>query len=164
METGVGAAGHIGVGRASELARSVPTVCPFSGLSFKVCLGTLAPGYYLVTAYNNPGQWTLDARYWTVKWPGAGAGAELGYQWQAKYRWRPEFQFGLQGFRRTRSLARLVAAPEPVAPGRAGAVWQPAVGRRAAVAVPGGLPPGLGQRPQREHVFAAPAPGVLTAR
>lgn len=85
-------------GRASELARSVPTACPFSGLSFKVCLGTLAPGYYLVTAYNNPGQWTLDARYWTVKWPGAGAGAELRYQWQAKYRWRPEFQFGLQGF------------------------------------------------------------------
>lgn len=24
--------------------------------------------------------------------------AELGYQWQAKYRWRPEFEFGAQGF------------------------------------------------------------------
>lgn len=24
--------------------------------------------------------------------------AELGYQWQLKYRWRPEFEFGLQGF------------------------------------------------------------------
>jgi hypothetical protein len=23
---------------------------------------------------------------------------ELGYQWQVKYRWRPEFEFGLQGF------------------------------------------------------------------
>ena len=23
---------------------------------------------------------------------------ELGYQWQAKYRWKPEFEFGLQGF------------------------------------------------------------------
>lgn len=24
--------------------------------------------------------------------------AELGYQWQLKYRWRPEFEFGVQGF------------------------------------------------------------------
>ena len=24
--------------------------------------------------------------------------AELGYQWQVKYRWRPEFEFGLQGY------------------------------------------------------------------
>jgi hypothetical protein len=24
--------------------------------------------------------------------------AELGYQWQLKYRWRPAFEFGLQGF------------------------------------------------------------------
>lgn len=24
--------------------------------------------------------------------------AELGYQWQVKYRWRPAFEFGLQGF------------------------------------------------------------------
>ena len=24
--------------------------------------------------------------------------AELGYQWQLKYRWRPSFEFGLQGF------------------------------------------------------------------
>jgi hypothetical protein len=24
--------------------------------------------------------------------------AELGYQWQARYRWRPEFEFGAQGF------------------------------------------------------------------
>lgn len=23
---------------------------------------------------------------------------EIGYQWQAKYRWKPEFEFGLQGF------------------------------------------------------------------
>jgi hypothetical protein len=26
------------------------------------------------------------------------ASAELGYQWQLKYRWRPELEFGLQGF------------------------------------------------------------------
>jgi hypothetical protein len=26
---------------------------------------------------------------------------EFGYQWQAKYRWRPEFEFGLQGFGET---------------------------------------------------------------
>jgi len=24
--------------------------------------------------------------------------SRTGYQWQAKYRWRPEFEFGLQGF------------------------------------------------------------------
>jgi len=24
--------------------------------------------------------------------------AELGYQWQIKYRWRPKFEFGAQGF------------------------------------------------------------------
>ena len=24
--------------------------------------------------------------------------AELGYQWQVRYRWRPEFEFGVQGF------------------------------------------------------------------
>ena len=30
---------------------------------------------------------------------GASVGdAELGYQWQLKYRWRPELEFGLQGF------------------------------------------------------------------
>ena len=28
----------------------------------------------------------------------APARAELGYQWQARYRWRPEFEFGAQGF------------------------------------------------------------------
>jgi hypothetical protein len=26
---------------------------------------------------------------------------EFGYQWQAKYRWKPEFEFGLQGFGET---------------------------------------------------------------
>jgi hypothetical protein len=28
----------------------------------------------------------------------AGGDAELGYQWQVKYRWRPELEVGLQGF------------------------------------------------------------------
>ena len=28
----------------------------------------------------------------------AGNGTTVGYQWQAKYRWHPEFEFGLQGF------------------------------------------------------------------
>jgi hypothetical protein len=27
-----------------------------------------------------------------------GGKAELGYEWQVKYRWRPQFQFGAQGF------------------------------------------------------------------
>jgi hypothetical protein len=27
-----------------------------------------------------------------------GGKAELGYQWQLKYRWRPSFEFGVQGF------------------------------------------------------------------
>jgi len=29
---------------------------------------------------------------------GAAHSTEFGYQWQAKYRWRPEFEWGLQGF------------------------------------------------------------------
>lgn len=29
---------------------------------------------------------------------GVAHATEIGYQWQAKYRWRPEFEFGLQGF------------------------------------------------------------------
>jgi hypothetical protein len=28
----------------------------------------------------------------------AAAGAQLEYQWQAKYRWQPRLEFGLQGF------------------------------------------------------------------
>jgi hypothetical protein len=28
----------------------------------------------------------------------AAGPAELGYQWQVKYRWKPEFEYGLQGF------------------------------------------------------------------
>jgi hypothetical protein len=30
--------------------------------------------------------------------------AELSYQWQAKYRWKPEFEFGMQGFGDTGSF------------------------------------------------------------
>lgn len=31
--------------------------------------------------------------------------AELGYQWQLKYRWKPEFEFGVQGFGEVGPLA-----------------------------------------------------------
>lgn len=37
----------------------------------------------------------LLARHYRSSGPQA---TELGYQWQAKYRWRPEFEFGAQGF------------------------------------------------------------------
>ncbi|EJE51276.1 hypothetical protein PMI14_04016 [Acidovorax sp. CF316] len=47
------------------------------------------PGYYVVTAYSNPGVRTLDFRYWTVasrgsalaKWP------EVGLGWNVNSRW-----------------------------------------------------------------------------
>jgi len=50
------------------------------------------PGYYVVTAYSNPGLRTIDFRYWTVasrgsaltKWP------EVGLGWNVNSRWYTE--------------------------------------------------------------------------
>ena len=53
-------------------------------------LGALAdPGYYVVTAYDNEGQRTVDVRYWTVKtagepatrWPEVGIGYGVTSRW-----------------------------------------------------------------------------------
>jgi hypothetical protein len=50
------------------------------------------PGYYVVTAYSDPGVRTVDFRYWTVKrkgrpemiWP------EVGFGWNVNSRWHTE--------------------------------------------------------------------------
>lgn len=47
------------------------------------------PGYYVVTVYDDPGVWTADFRYWTVKrpdrpariWPEVGLGVNVGGRW-----------------------------------------------------------------------------------
>ena len=84
------------------------------------------PGHYLVSVYENEGEKSIDFRYWNVKfpgrpetiWPEIGFGygvtkrwytertfgsaevqpTQLKYQWQVKYRYKPMFEFGLQGF------------------------------------------------------------------
>jgi hypothetical protein len=56
------------------------------------CYGVAAladPGYYVVTAYDNPGVRTIDFRYWTVKqpgqseviWPEIGLGLNVNGRW-----------------------------------------------------------------------------------
>jgi hypothetical protein len=55
--------------------------------------GALAdPGYYVVTAYDNEGQRTLDLRYWTVKTPGEPATLwpEVGFGYGVTSRWYTE--------------------------------------------------------------------------
>jgi hypothetical protein len=50
------------------------------------------PGYYVVTAYDNDGLRTVDARYWTVKPPHAGATVwpEIGLGYGISSRWYSE--------------------------------------------------------------------------
>lgn len=50
------------------------------------------PGYYVVTAYDNEGQRTLDMRYWTVKSPGSPAvlWPEVGVGYGVSSRWYTE--------------------------------------------------------------------------
>ena len=50
------------------------------------------PGYYVVTAYDNEGQRTIDLRYWTVKTPGEAATLwpEIGFGYGVTSRWHTE--------------------------------------------------------------------------
>ena len=50
------------------------------------------PGYYVVTAYDNEGQRTIDLRYWTVKKPGKAATLwpEVGVGYGVTSRWHTE--------------------------------------------------------------------------
>jgi hypothetical protein len=50
------------------------------------------PGYYVVTAYPNEGQRTLDSRYWTTKFPGIPEiiWPELGFGYNVTGRWYTE--------------------------------------------------------------------------
>ena len=61
------------------------------------------PGYYVVTAYDNAGQRTVDFRYWTVKakgepsvrWP------EIGFGYGVNSRWYTELYYRFIGMRDT---------------------------------------------------------------
>ena len=55
-------------------------------------LAAADPGYYVVTAYDNEGQRTLDLRYWTVKTPGEPATLwpEVGFGYGVTSRWYTE--------------------------------------------------------------------------
>lgn len=50
------------------------------------------PGYYVVTAYDNPGVRTVDLRYWTVSKPNAKTviWPEIGLGWNVNGRWYTE--------------------------------------------------------------------------
>lgn len=50
------------------------------------------PGYYVVTAYDNSGQRSIDLRYWTVKLPGSPEviWPEIGFGYGVNTRWTTE--------------------------------------------------------------------------
>ncbi|KAF1048467.1 MAG: hypothetical protein GAK35_00270 [Herbaspirillum frisingense] len=51
-----------------------------------------ATGYYLVNVYSDPGQWTLDYKYWNAKRPGSPpvGSPELGIGYGVNARWYTE--------------------------------------------------------------------------
>ena len=73
-----------------RLTRAAPILLSW----FMLASGTAAadPGYYVVTAYDNPGVRTVDFRYWTVKRPDSPAviWPEIGFGWNITGRWYSE--------------------------------------------------------------------------
>jgi len=69
-------------------ARSLATCL----LTFTSTLALADPGYYVVTAYDNEGQRSVDFRYWTVKSPGSPAvlWPEVGVGYGVTSRWYTE--------------------------------------------------------------------------
>ena len=69
-------------------ARSLATCL----LAFTSTLAAADPGYYVVTAYDNEGQRSIDFRYWTVKSPGSPAvlWPEVGIGYGVTSRWYTE--------------------------------------------------------------------------
>lgn len=57
------------------------------------------PGYYLVTAYENEGQASIDYRYWTVKLPSQPVVTwpEIGIGYGVTKRWYTEFYLSFEG-------------------------------------------------------------------
>jgi hypothetical protein len=66
----------------------------FLAATLASCCGAAlaAPGYYVVTVYDNPGVRTVDFRYWSVKPRGAEAiyWPEVGLGWNVNGRWYTE--------------------------------------------------------------------------
>ena len=69
-------------------ARSLATCL----LALTSTLAAADPGYYVVTAYDNEGQRSIDFRYWTVKSPGSPAvlWPEVGIGYGVTSRWYTE--------------------------------------------------------------------------
>ncbi len=66
-----------------------PIWCAASLLALTCVTACADPGYYVVTAYSDPGLRTVDLRYWTVDTPRAPATLwpELGLGWNVDERW-----------------------------------------------------------------------------
>lgn len=66
---------------------SLCTLCMGAALASGTALAD--PGYYVVTAYSNPGVRTVDVRYWTVASPGSALAKwpEVGLGWNVNSRW-----------------------------------------------------------------------------
>lgn len=62
-----------------------------AGLFFS-CLARADPGYYVVTAYDNAGQRSIDFRYWTVALPHSAhvVWPEIGFGYGVNSRWYTE--------------------------------------------------------------------------
>ncbi len=78
------------------MLRCIPRLAKRLALAVLVAAATAAahadPGYYVVTAYDNEGQRTIDLRYWTVKKPGKAAmlWPEVGVGYGVTSRWHTE--------------------------------------------------------------------------
>jgi hypothetical protein len=72
------------------MTRKAATLClTLLGVASAACADA---GYYVVTAYDNEGQRSIDLRYWTVKTPGSPATRwpELGFGYGVSTRWYTE--------------------------------------------------------------------------
>lgn len=75
------------------MSRYLKIIVLFMLLAPLASLRALAdPGYYVVTAYDNEGQRSVDTRYWTVKTPGSPATLwpEIGVGYGVTSRWYTE--------------------------------------------------------------------------
>ena len=72
------------------------------------------PGYYVVTAYDNEGQRSIDLRYWTVKKPNQPAKLwpEIGVGYGVTSRWHTELLRELHRHRGHRDQARAAGMAE----------------------------------------------------
>ncbi|MCE9657953.1 MAG: hypothetical protein K8R60_05295 [Burkholderiales bacterium] len=77
-----------------RLARTLAAALAFAGGAVAA-----APGYYVVTVYDNPGIRTADFRYWTVKFPDRPVVTwpEVGFGWNITGQWYSELLLSYVG-------------------------------------------------------------------